>query len=270
MVKAVVTAHNVLMKRMRLDLAGALGQGIVDKRIDILRRIDTAGSISEAARAAGVSYKAAWQAVETLSNLTGAPLVQRVVGGAGGGGAALTDAGRRLLQAAELLRRTRRGVVQSVDAKTGGSEALAGLAALALRTSMRNQLPCVIGSLRTSNGSVRVELALRGGDVIRARITRESCQLLGLRVGQRVLALCKATAVEVGSNPRPGPGRNLLHGSVSRLARAAKGQRGREVTLQTQGGLQVVGFASVGVPLRKDRPAVAAVDEAGVVIAIAG
>ena len=33
-----------------------------DKRIDILRRIKETGSISEAARASGVSYKAAWQA----------------------------------------------------------------------------------------------------------------------------------------------------------------------------------------------------------------
>ena len=40
-----------------------------DKRIDILRRIKETGSISEAARASGVSYKAAWQALETLENL---------------------------------------------------------------------------------------------------------------------------------------------------------------------------------------------------------
>ena len=35
---------------------------IVDKRINILRRIHETGSISEAARLAKVSYKAAWQA----------------------------------------------------------------------------------------------------------------------------------------------------------------------------------------------------------------
>lgn len=45
---------------------------LADKRIDILRRIGDVGSISEAARRAGVSYKAAWQAIETLNNLAGA------------------------------------------------------------------------------------------------------------------------------------------------------------------------------------------------------
>ena len=44
-----------------------------DRRIDILRRIADVGSISEAARSAGMSYKSAWQAVETLTNLAGTP-----------------------------------------------------------------------------------------------------------------------------------------------------------------------------------------------------
>ena len=47
----------------------ALGHEATDKRLDILNRIGQVGSISQAARGAGVSYKAAWQAVETLSNL---------------------------------------------------------------------------------------------------------------------------------------------------------------------------------------------------------
>ena len=49
---------------------------LADKRIDILRRVGDVGSISEAARRAGVSYKAAWQAIETLSNIAGGPLVE--------------------------------------------------------------------------------------------------------------------------------------------------------------------------------------------------
>ena len=65
------------------NLAGVLGQHSTDKRIDILRRIGAGGSISEAARQAGVSYKAAWQAIETLSNLAGTPLVMKAVGGSG-------------------------------------------------------------------------------------------------------------------------------------------------------------------------------------------
>ena len=71
------------------SLAGALGHDLSDRRIGILRQIGALGSISRAARAVGVSYKAAWQAVDTLTNLAGVALVERVVGGAGGGGARL-------------------------------------------------------------------------------------------------------------------------------------------------------------------------------------
>lgn len=48
------------MPRSKLHLADALGHDSSDKRLDILRRVGEAGSISQAARGAGVSYKAAW------------------------------------------------------------------------------------------------------------------------------------------------------------------------------------------------------------------
>ena len=56
---------------MALNISDALSQNVVDKRIDVLQRIKQFGSISEAARSAGISYKAAWQAIETLSALAG-------------------------------------------------------------------------------------------------------------------------------------------------------------------------------------------------------
>ncbi|HRL99104.1 MAG TPA: LysR family transcriptional regulator, partial [Acidovorax sp.] len=81
------------MQDAAFSLSAALGHALTDKRIDILKQIGGTGSISQAARVVGVSYKAAWQAVDTLTNLAGAPLVVRAVGGAGGGGAQLTEAG---------------------------------------------------------------------------------------------------------------------------------------------------------------------------------
>jgi molybdate transport system regulatory protein len=59
------------------------GYDMADRRIAILRGIAQSGSISQAARDVGVSYKAAWQAIDTLTNLAGVPLVERSVGGAG-------------------------------------------------------------------------------------------------------------------------------------------------------------------------------------------
>ena len=46
------------MKTKAPDLAGALASTATDKRIEILRGIAAVGSISAAARRAGISYKA--------------------------------------------------------------------------------------------------------------------------------------------------------------------------------------------------------------------
>ncbi|WP_066708615.1 TOBE domain-containing protein [Curvibacter delicatus] len=257
------------MTSSKLKLAGALGHELADKRIDILRRIGEVGSISEAARAAGVSYKAAWQALDTLSNLAGALLVERAVGGSGGGGAHLTPAGRQLLQAADLMQEARAHVQARMEQMAGGQgkplEA-PGLAALGLRTSMRNQLPCSIKALRPQAAAIRVELALPDGRSLFSRITRESAQLLSLRAGLPVLALFKATAVAVASAGKAADGRNLLHGQATRVSRAAAGG---EVALTLATGLHLVGFAGPDSGLKVGCQAVASVDESAVVIALA-
>lgn len=252
--------HHAMASR-KLPYAELLGHEASDKRIDILRRIAEAGSISEAARGAGVSYKAAWQALETLSNLAGTALIAKEVGGSGGGGARLTAAGVRVLEAADALARVRTLVLSQLDAYAGESPARA---ALALRTSLRNQFPCEVRKVRATQGVLRVELAIDAATVLSARITRESGQLLSLQAGQAVLGLFKATAVTVAPGLTPAPGRNVMTGVVRRASRSAQGG---EVSLQLPGGIHLVGFAPAGVRLRAGELAVAAVDESAVVIA---
>jgi molybdate transport system regulatory protein len=253
------------MKPKAPDLAEALGSEATDKRIDILRGIDEAGSISAAARRAGVSYKAAWQALETLSNLAGTPLVEKAVGGSGGGGAVLTHAGRQVLDAAALLAKARSGVLDELGRGSRIRSGRASLPVLGLQTSMRNQLRCVVASLSATHGLVRVKLALPNGASLCSRVTRESAQLLGLSPGMPVLALCKATAVLVAQCVERDDARNLLQGRVSRVSRAA---HGGEISLQLGAGLSLVGFAGTGHGLAVGGVAVAAVEESAVVLAL--
>jgi len=124
-----------------VSYTSALSHASADKRIDVLRAVGASGSISQAARDCGVSYKAAWQAIDTLTNLAGAVLVERVVGGAGGGGARLTAAGSQLLAAAAQLAQARHQVLGRLSAVAARMPAL-------IRTSMRNQLPGEVVSLQ--------------------------------------------------------------------------------------------------------------------------
>ena len=240
----------------------ALGHGMSDKRIDILRGIARTGSISQAARDAGVSYKAAWQAIATLTNLAGVPLVERAVGGAGGGGATLTAEGQQLLALADAHAVARRGVQVH-----GG--AAAAVARLSVRTSMRNQLPATVRELERSGPVVRVQMALPNGETMAARITHESAELLGLAEGMTAIALCKATAVQVERADAAHRARgNQLTGIVARVARGASGD---EIVIALAGGeLQLVGFAASGSGLRTRQRVTAVVDEAAVVVALPG
>ncbi|HYF20408.1 MAG TPA: TOBE domain-containing protein [Ramlibacter sp.] len=242
----------------RPQLDQALGHAATDKRLDILRRVGACGSISQAAREAGVSYKAAWQALDMLSNLAGVPLVEKAVGGAGGGGARLTAAGEQVLHAGEALARSRAEALSRLQPG-------AGVAALQLRTSMRNQLPCRIQALRATGPLVRVELQAPGGALLVARITAESAELLELQAGLDVLALCKATSARVERGTGSAP--NQLAGRVVRVSRGADGD---ELAVQLAGGTTLVGFAPGTSRLRVGSAVVVKVDEAAVVIALAG
>lgn len=266
-----------------IALPAALGHEPTDKRIAILREVGACGSISQAARTVGVSYKAAWQAIDTLTNLAGAPLVARAVGGSGGGGAALTAAGHELLAAADAMEQARGAVLSRWQATPRTGRAL-GL--LAVRTSMRNQLPCVVRHLETQGRIVRVHLALEVPEQdstaprrpleispgLISRITCESAELLDLAVGRAVQVLCKATAVravaasKAGAQASPG-----IFQLSAKAVRVVRGQLGDEVVAELWGsaalGLQMVGFAAPASGLRAGSRVVFALEENAVVLA---
>lgn len=263
-----------------LALPAALGHELSDKRIAILRGIGAGGSISQAARAAGVSYKAAWQAVDTLTNLAGVPLVARAVGGSGGGGAQLTPAGHELLAAADAMAQARAAVLGQWQARPGTGRALASLA---VRTSMRNHLPCTVLRLEAEGAVVRVHLALAvpqaggsapiaaGQAALTARITRESAELLALAPGQPVQALCKATAVRVLRATALSVAALGAWRLSAKAVRVVRGSLGDEVAAELWGdatwGVQMVGFAAAHSGLRAGSRVLLELDENAVVLA---
>lgn len=257
--------HNAAMHPDALNQA--LGHTGSDKRLEVLRRVAQSGSISQAARDAGVSYKAAWQAIDTLTTLSGVELVQRTVGGAGGGGAQVTQEGLQLLTLADELALARRQVLD----RFSGSAGLAG--GLGLRTSMRNQLPCEVVEVTGQAGGdpvLSVRLRTPGGLGLLASLTHESADLLGIGEGLQVLALSKATAVRVV--PREDMAGHATSEVVSCLpgaaVRVSKGPGWTEVVMALAGGGSWVGFAQGERLFRVGDPCLAWVDASAVVIAL--
>lgn len=201
------------------------------QRITLLEQIAELGSISRAAKAAGMSYKAAWDAIDELNNLSPQPLVSRSVGGKGGGGAQLTASGERLLALHQRLQQMQQQVLKASE----DAEDLQWLGRLMLRTSARNQLLGRVTLIDHHGLNDLISLELSGGAIIQARITRDSTEALELVPDNWVLALFKAGWVDVQAADHPNEeGLNRLEGSINQITPAEGSDS--EVRLQLSSG----------------------------------
>ncbi|HXP00268.1 MAG TPA: TOBE domain-containing protein [Luteibacter sp.] len=205
-------------------------------RVELLTQIGATGSITAAAKAVGMSYKGAWDAVEAMNNLAGEALVLRATGGRGGGGAKLTPRAERLIASFRSIEAEhRRFVERLVSLGEEATDDIHILRRFTMRTSARNQLA---GSVRrVVEGAVNdtVEIALPGGTVLVATVTRESAGSLALAPGRAVVALIKASWVVLGL-PDDGlrvSASNQLPGKVSQITPGAVNS---EVSIDLAGG----------------------------------
>ena len=83
----------------RLRLVFGPGAMMGPGKAELLERIRATGSIAAAGREMGMSYKRAWQLVETMNAMFRAPVVESTRGGAKGGGAVVTETGVAVLRA---------------------------------------------------------------------------------------------------------------------------------------------------------------------------
>ncbi|MEB5932762.1 TOBE domain-containing protein [Pseudomonas mosselii] len=199
-----------------MSLPALLTQHIVRRpqRIALLQHVAEQGSITRAAKAAGISYKAAWDAIDELNNLAAKPLVERSTGGRGGGGARLSTEGERVLRLYQRLQALQAQILESAE----DSGDLDLLGRLMLRTSARNQLQGRISGLRREGRHDRISLDLGGGLEIEALITRGSTERLELALGATVVALLKAGWVRLlGADETPEPGSNCLKAKVEEV-----------------------------------------------------
>jgi molybdate transport system regulatory protein len=66
-------------------------------RVRLLQHIAETGSLAEAARRMGLSYRRAWGKIREIESNLGVRLVESEVGGRGGGGTHLTHVGERIV-----------------------------------------------------------------------------------------------------------------------------------------------------------------------------
>ena len=248
------------------DMAGA-------RHVQLLREIAKLGSITQAAKATGFSYKGAWNAIEHMSNLAGTPLLERVAGGKTGGYSRLTPRGMQLVANFGLIEHEHAQFVQRLNRQSQGLGAdYSLLESIAMKTSARNQFAGTVQALVPGAVNDEVVLDVIGGQRLVATVTRESCHDLGLRVGAKAFAIVQASSVLLLDrlNGVKVSARNQLHGRVERIQNGAVNTEvvlalaggGTVAALVTQASAQEMGL-EVGVP------AIAVFKASSVILAVA-
>lgn len=202
---------------------GARGQVGVD-RIGLLEAIRREGSINGAAKAQGLSYKGAWDAVQAMNNLFNRPLVTAQAGGKHGGLAQVTPEGEALIAAFHSVE-TELGHVLEAFQKRLSDPAAAPLGtllwSLAMKTSARNALRGTV--TRVTPGAVNSEVVLDigSGCEITAVITRHSVDEMGLEPGREAIALIKSSMVLLAKGEPKTSARNQIKGTVVQVEEGA-------------------------------------------------
>jgi molybdate transport system regulatory protein len=252
-----------------------LGGGRKVDRVALLEKVAELGSISAAAKAAGVSYKGAWEAIEALNNLSDAPVVERLVGGSGGGGTRLTAHGKKVL---DMLRNIEIDF-QSFLAAMGKSsqrfdrfyQYFQLMRRWSMKTSARNQFLGTIKAVKHGPINAEVVLDIGGGEELAAIITNESAENLGLAPGIEAYAMFKASWVIVAADDGAKTSvRNRLRGTV---ARVVAGPVSGEIVIDLPGGKSVAATVTRdsidSLGLKEGAPASALIKAAHVILAIA-
>jgi len=161
---------------------------LLQKEIALLEAIDKFGSISKAAKAVPLSYKAAWQMLDSMNNLSSEPIVIRAVGGKQGGGTKLTDYGKKVIKDYHLLKKEYDRFLQTLHR-------MDSIRKLALKLSARNQLYGKIIRIKKDRASSDISFELKSGVVLRSTITLDATKELELDIGDEIVGIIKASSI---------------------------------------------------------------------------
>jgi molybdate transport system regulatory protein len=256
-----------------VTLAGEHVPAVGRDRIRLLAAVAREGSITAGAKAVGLSYKAAWDALDAMTNLFGQPLLTTRAGGRAGGGATLTPTGVRVIEAFGRLEAEMARLVRTLEPELAGTgiSPLNLVSGMLMKTSARNALRGTITAITADTLSAEVAITVAADTTIHAVVTSESLRELNLYVGREAVVLIKASFVMIatGDGPLALSARNCLRGIVTRCETSAVSA---EVVLDIGEGktlaASITARSAETLGLAPGKPACALFEAAHVIIAI--
>ncbi|QKI88363.1 TOBE domain-containing protein [Thiomicrorhabdus xiamenensis] len=244
------------------------------RRLELLNKLSSLGSLSKAAKACGMSYKGAWQAIEAMTEAAGEKIVIAQKGGSGGGGMELTEAGKQLLNAYLLFQEQMQHWMRHLEELSPGVlSQLDIMRKISMKTSARNLFHGTVKSVKKGEVNCEVVLSVGKETEVVAQVTPSSLERLGLDIGSEAYALIKASWVLLAEDidgKFKTSARNQFCGKVVEMEQGAVNS---DVTLELEGGNKISAIVTnesvVTLGLEKGGKACALVKASHVLLAVA-
>ncbi len=204
-----------------------LGSG----RIEHLRHIEKKGSIHAAAKEMKMSYKAAWERINSMNLLADEPIIERKIAGKGGGGTTLTPYAYKLIETYNRLNELHRQFIERFAQAGENPERLAKiLNRTFLTTSARNQIPAIIKEIKEVGINSQIVMNIAGGGTMTSSITSKSVKNMALSTNDDVYAIIKSSDISISiTPPQKSDALNILEGTIQNIEASSESV---EITLK--------------------------------------
>jgi len=189
---------------------GFLGKG----RVMLLELINKYGSILKAAKEMNMSYKAAWDIVDSLNNISEKPLVIAKAGGRKGGQTYLTEEGKKLIERYKKLEEIFRDLSKKdLEILTGG---------IIMNISARNKIFVEIESIKKDLVNTEIVGKTKDGNKLVSVITNEATEELNIKEKDKAIFIFKSSDVLISTDENLKiSSRNRLKGVVVEVIEGA-------------------------------------------------
>lgn len=157
-------------------------------KVALLKAIDEERSLRKACKKLDISYKHAWNVLNTMNERLGKDVVRTVRGGKDQG-TFLTEAGRQLILEYEL----HKDFVEDAMKDEGSWENIG------LKLSARNKIPGKVVSVEKEGLVSKISIEIEPS-ALTSIITSEAVERLDIKPGDDVFAIIKSTEVLVGKS----------------------------------------------------------------------
>lgn len=181
-------------------------------RVELLKNIQIHGSISKAAKQMKMSYKAAWDSVDIMNNLSREPLVTKVTGGKGGGGTVITTYAKEIIKAYDELTQLHKNYLSTLNNFFND-----------LVLDLKNDAPVFsrlegnITNINSKNKNYEIEITLKCNQKLITIENEEFVQSRKLTTYNQINLLIESNSIVITKQAPSSSARNCLKGKVSEI-----------------------------------------------------